>query len=109
MDVSLSSVGLPALSTILSAGVLYYVKWTREDIRDAVRDLKAVKDTVSVNSGRITHLEQYTHEYHELTDGRLDRWSSRTSDIGAKLERMEATISVCPNCPQPGNQKGTKR
>jgi hypothetical protein len=109
MDISLSSVALPAISTVLSGAVLCYVKWTREDIKEAVKTITEVKDTVAVNSGRISHLEQdltYKHEANRIliggVGGKLSGVEDDVARLDATLGAVKTQIAMCPTCPQPG-------
>lgn len=108
MDAQLNSIALPTISTLLSGAVLMYVKWTREDVQTVVKNLNEVKETVSVNGGRISHLEQMTTYHQQATDQRLGSVTGRVSDLSGDVDRLAATIAVCPNCPHPGGQGGAR-
>ncbi len=109
MDISLSNVALPAISSLLSGVVFFYIKGTREDIAAAVKAITEVKEVVAITSGRISHLEQdlpYKHEANRLLIGGVAGKLSSVEDAVARLEAtvgsVKTQVSMCPTCPQPG-------
>jgi hypothetical protein len=93
---------------LLGLLVLISMRWTsdiRKDINRIVEGLVHVSKKVDVSENRITNVERDTTHYHAVTDSRLERVGARVSDLGNDMERLSATISVCPSCPQPGQQR----
>jgi hypothetical protein len=51
-----------------------------------------------------TRVDGIVHDL-SLTDSRVLRIGERVSELKNAAERLEATISVCPSCPQPGKMR----
>ena len=92
--------GLLGLLVILSMFILNSMKASIQRIATSVT---ALAKEQGILESRVTHNEKDTAYYRTENDGRVQRIGERTSDMRNDLERLVATIAVCPSCPSPNH------
>lgn len=93
------------LQGVLGVLLLIVLRWTK----GIAKDLAAIRASVTESANTILSLtgrmNNVEHE-QEVSDGRLERVAGRASDLSIAMERLDATIGLCPSCPHPGQQHG---
>jgi hypothetical protein len=89
-----------ALALLVGLG-LTWTKEIRKDVWQMREDIATALRETNALGVRATAIEQNAEHVETITNSRLERVSGRVSDLSISVERMDATIAVCPNCPQP--------
>lgn len=86
---------------LLSAVGLRWTSSMKQDVSEIRRDQRKDSERVTALEVRVDGIEGTSDHDQGVTDTRLDRVSSVTSDLRMAVGRLESQIAMCPNCAQP--------